>query len=192
MKISSKPKDKKKDLRDLCPYCSRLGHIEEKCYYKYPERASQNFREKFRDRIQELQSKANATRSHTNIEIDIDNAFEHLLSENRGFIAKTKRRILATGGYDKNWYFDNTALYHMIFDLANFQESKLTKCQHPQDNIILANESTILPDRIGTIRLLFSVNEQFEIISLSGVCYCSQLDTKLISLYMLDRKGLAY
>ena len=192
MKISSKPKDKKKDLRDLCPYCSRPSHIEEECYYKHPERASQNFWERFRDQIQELQSKANATRSHRNVEVDIDNAFEHLSSENRAFIAKTKGRILATRGHDKNWYFDNTASYHMTFDLANFQESKLTKCQHPQDNITLADGSTILPDGIGTVPLLFCVNGQTEKISLSGVRYCSQLDTKLISLGMLDRKGLAY
>ena len=128
MKISSKPKAKKKDLRDLCPYCSRSGHIEEKCYYKHPERASQNFRERFKDRIQELQSKANATRSHTNVEVNIDNASEHFSSENRGLIVQTKGRILATGGHDKNWYFDNAASYHMTFDVADFQESKLTKC----------------------------------------------------------------
>ena len=192
MKISSKPKDKRKDLRDLCPYCSRPGHMEEKCYYKHPERASQNFRERFKDRIQELQSKANATRSHTNVEVNIDNASEHFSSENRGLIVQTKGRILATGGHDKNWYFDNAASYHMTFDLADFQESELTKCQHPRDDITLADGSTILPDGIGTVPLLFCVNGQTEKISLSGVRYCSQLDTKLISLGMLDRKGLAY
>ena len=51
MKISSKPKDKRKNLRNLCPYCSRPGHMEEKCCYKHLERASQNFQEKFKDRI---------------------------------------------------------------------------------------------------------------------------------------------
>lgn len=44
MKISSKPKDKKRGLGDHCPYCSRPGHDEEKCYNKHPERASQDFR----------------------------------------------------------------------------------------------------------------------------------------------------
>lgn len=44
MKISSKPKDKKRGLGDHCPYCSRPGHDEENCYNKHPERASQNFR----------------------------------------------------------------------------------------------------------------------------------------------------
>ena len=80
----------------------------------------------------------------------------------------------------------------MTFDLADFQESKLTKCQHLEDNITLANGSTILPDGIGTIPLLFCINGQTEKISLSGVCYFSQLNTKLIFFGILDSKGLAY
>ena len=54
MKSLSRPKDKKKDPRDLCLYCSKPGHIKEKCYYKHPERASRNFRERFKDRIRDL------------------------------------------------------------------------------------------------------------------------------------------
>ena len=59
IKSSFKPKDKKKNLRDLFPYCSRPGHIGETCYYKHPELASQNFWKRFKDRIRELQSKTN-------------------------------------------------------------------------------------------------------------------------------------
>lgn len=80
----------------------------------------------------------------------------------------------------------------MTFDLADFQGASLTKCQHPQDDITLADGSRILPDGIGTVLLLFFVDEHIERISLSGVRYCSKLDTKLISLGMLDEEGLAY
>ena len=81
----------------------------------------------------------------------------------------------------------------MTFDLADFQDTaNLTKCQHPQDDITLADGSTILPDGIGTVSLTFRVNGHSEKIFLSGVRYCPKLDTKLISLGMLDRKGLAY
>lgn len=62
MKNHSKPKHKKKDRGDLCPYCSRPGHVEEKCYYKHPERASQNFGERFKDRIKELQAQSEGHR----------------------------------------------------------------------------------------------------------------------------------
>ena len=80
----------------------------------------------------------------------------------------------------------------MTFDLADFQGSELTKCKHPQNNITLADGSTILPDGIGTVPFLFCINGQAKKISLSGVRYRSQLDTKLISLGILDRKRLAY
>ena len=63
MKSSSKPKDKKKNPGDLCPYCSKPNYVEKKCYDKHPECASQKFRERFKDRIKELQSVANATKS---------------------------------------------------------------------------------------------------------------------------------
>lgn len=81
----------------------------------------------------------------------------------------------------------------MTFDLADvIKPDFLKKCQHPQDDIILANGSVILPDGIGTIALIFCNKDSTEKILLSGVCYCSKLDTKLISLEMLDQKELSY
>ena len=66
------------------------------------------------------------------------------------------------------------------------------KYYYPKDNITLANESTILPDGIGTVLLLFCVNGHTEKISLSGIHYCSKLDTKLIFPGMFDKKRLSY
>ena len=43
MKNSSPPMDRKKDPGDLCPYCSRPCHIEEKCYYKHPNVQAKTF-----------------------------------------------------------------------------------------------------------------------------------------------------
>lgn len=101
-KISSKTKDKKNDLRDPCPYYSKPSYIEEKYYNKNPKYTSQNFWERFKDWIQELQLKANTTRSHINIEVNIDNTFEYISSENWSLIIPTKGRILVIEGYDKN------------------------------------------------------------------------------------------
>ena len=87
IKISSQLKDRKKNLEDFCLYCSRPSHIEEKCYYKHSEHTSQNIRERFKNRIRELQSKFHATRSHIGVEVNIDNVSEPHLSENRSLIA---------------------------------------------------------------------------------------------------------
>ena len=49
MKTFSKPKDKKKHLKNLYFYYLRFSYIEGKCYYKHPKYVSQTFGEKFKD-----------------------------------------------------------------------------------------------------------------------------------------------
>lgn len=77
--------------------------------------------------------------------------------------------------------------------MGDFKDpDSLTKCRHPEEEITLADGSVILPDEIGTVSLVFRTKGSAERILLSGVRYCSKLDTKLISLGILDRKGLSY
>ncbi len=190
MKSASKPKERKKassESSNLCPYCSKPGHPEEKCYYKHPERASEDFRLRFQNRIKELESKANAIRSQSSKDE------EEQSEANRIYIVNSKGAILATGQYDPDWYIDNAASYHMTYDLNKFEDpTTLTKFRHPEDKITLANGSVVPSDGIGIVSLVFCIKGSTERITLSGVWYCSKLDTKLISLGMLDRKGLSY
>lgn len=100
---------------------------------------------------------------------------------------------MAAKKHDLDWYFDNAAFYHIIYNLNDFKDpSTLTKYCHPKNNIILADASIILPYRIDTINLRFCIKGITEKILLSGVLYYSKLDTKLVSLEMLDRKSLSY
>ena len=195
MKSALKLKEKKKSSTeplDLCPYCSKPGHLEDKCYYKHPERASEDFRQRFQNRIKELRSKANAVRSQADNKDNTEDGESNTLG-NRGYVAQQKDVALAAGRHDTNWYFNNAASCHMTYDLTDFNDpDSLIKCRHPQDDITLADGSVILPDGIGTITLTFRTKNSTEKIFLSGVRYCSTLDTKLISLGMLDRKGLSY
>lgn len=46
MKSLTKSKDRKKSGGNFCLYFFRPGIVKEKCYYKHPECASQNFRQK--------------------------------------------------------------------------------------------------------------------------------------------------
>lgn len=60
MKSVSKATETKKSTghsHPPCFYYSKNGHIEEKCYYKYPEQASQSFQDCFKDWIADLKSK---------------------------------------------------------------------------------------------------------------------------------------
>lgn len=145
-----------------------------------------------KDHIIELQSKTYAIRSYIDIEVNIDNISKPYLSKNKALIAQKKRRNLAIEGHDKSWYFDNTALYYITYNLANFQETALSKCQYLQDNIILANRSTLIPDGIGIVSLLFYIHGHTKKNSLFRICYDSKLNTKLISFGMFDKKELVY
>ena len=100
---------------------------------------------------------------------------------------------LATGSHDSNWYFDNAASYHMSYDFHDFHNPKdLQPCTSPQDDITLADRSVILPEGIRKVWFNFAVNGRLKRIFLSGIRCCTKLDTKLIFLGMLKRKGLTY
>lgn len=100
---------------------------------------------------------------------------------------------LATRSYNQNWYFDNAVSYYMSYNMHDFDN--LTDLQLyilPKNNIILVNRSVILPDSISKVWFNFEVYGWSEQIFLIGVSYCTWLDTKLISLGILDRKSLTY
>lgn len=81
----------------------------------------------------------------------------------------------------------------MIYDLTNFKDLNFrTKCHYLKNNIIIANESVIFSNRIGTVSLIFCIKDYVEKILLLEIQYCSKLNTKLISLKILDEKSLLY
>lgn len=81
----------------------------------------------------------------------------------------------------------------MIYDINDFElPDQLIPCISPQDDITLDDGSIILPDGIGKVWFGFEVSGRTKCLYLSEVRYCKKLDTKLISLDMLDRKVLAY
>lgn len=196
MKSSSKPNESKKSAGptpDACPYCNKGGQPEDKCYYKHPERASESFPERFKTRIADLKAR-NASTARVARKKDTESTLD---LRDCGFMVRGKplapASILATGGHDRNWYFDNAASYYMSFDINDFDIAHdMRPCVSPQDDITLADGSFILPDGIGKVWFHFEFNNKAEPIFLSDVRYCKKLDTKLISLGMLDRKGLTY
>lgn len=81
----------------------------------------------------------------------------------------------------------------MSYDIHDFDNTNdLCLCTLPQNYITLANGSVIFLEGIGKVWFNFKVNGQFNQIFLLGVSYYTKLDTKIISLSMLDRKDLIY
>ncbi len=163
-----------------CPYCKKSGHTKDKCYYKHPERASEGFRERFKGRIIDLKSRNLSVRSPQDQDSETVNE-----SRPRGYIFRTNlpTSALATRSHDSNWYFDNAASYHMVYDIHDFDNpTYLQPCTPPQDDITLADGSVIHPEGIDKVWFNFVVNGRPNRIFPSGVRYCTKLDTKLISL----------
>ncbi len=193
MKSASKATEAKKTPRSSTlsySYCKKSGHTEDKCYYKHSARASDSFCEQFKSRIVDLKSRNQSVRSpqdQDNETVNDDCPRRYMVQTNLPTSA------LATGSYNSNWYFDNAASYHMSYDIHNFDNpTDLQPYTSLQDDIALADGSVILPEDIGKVWFDFAVNGRPNRIFLSGVRYCTKLDTKLISLGMLDRKGLTY
>ena len=108
-------------------------------------------------------------------------------------MVRTNPSALAARGHDPSWYFDNATSYYMSYGINDFDNlHNLQPCTSPQDDITLVDRSVILPEGIEKVWFNFEVNGQPNQIFLSGVRYCTKLDTKLISLGMLDRKSLTY
>lgn len=97
MMSALRPREREKpstESSEICPYSSRPGQTEEKSYYKHQERASEDFRQKFQNRIKEFQSKANATRTQSNIIERKEN------EANCIYVVQSKGVALATEQYD--------------------------------------------------------------------------------------------
>lgn len=57
--FAPKSKDKgKSSSNETCSYCSKPGHNKRNCYYKYPNKGGDTFRERNKDKIAELRHTA--------------------------------------------------------------------------------------------------------------------------------------
>lgn len=194
MKTAAKGNESKKPSiapTITCPYCSKGGYTEDNYYYKHPKQASKCFQKRFKTRIADLRSRhSGSTRFNQ------DNAQERGQdTRNCGWVVRAQQihsdSALSTGIYDISWYFDNAASYHMTYNINDFElPDQLVPCISPQEDITLAggDGSVILPDGIGKVWFGFEVSGSIKRLFLSKVRYCKKLDTKLISLGMLDQK----
>ena len=154
-----------------CPYCRKGGHIEDKCYYKHPERASDSFRERFKDRIADLKSRHSRSATTAHQESDSEATTD---SRNHGWMVRTQQLLsnsaLSTSTHDSSWYFDNAASFHMTYDSNDFETpEQLSLFISPQGDITLADGSVVVPDGIGKVWFNFEVSGCVKRLFLSGV-----------------------
>ena len=180
--FAPKSKDKgKSSSNETCSYYSKPGHNERNCYYKYRNKGGDAFRERNKDKIAELLPDTRNARDRPGVP-GLRNA--------RRFVAQNTT-FSTSSAQDDGWYFDNSASFHMTCDLANFKDQELVESSK-DDTIRSAFDQEERPQGVGRVWYNFVVDVVSELYYLDDVRWCPHLDTKLISLGLLDPKGLTY
>lgn len=138
-----KPKDRGKSYsNETCSYCSKPGHNDCSCYYKYPEKGGDTFRERNKDKIAKL-------RRATGYKNARERPGTPGLRNAQGFV--TQSSTYATSPpKDSEWYFDDTAPFHMTGDLADFEDQDLMQ-SHKDATILSAFGQEERPRGIGRV-----------------------------------------
>ncbi len=182
--FAPKSKNKSKSSsNETCSYCSKPGHNERNCYYKYPNKRGDAFRERNKVKIAELRHSA----GHKNA---MDRPGVAGLQNARGFDAQNTM-VSTSSAQDDGWYFDKTASFDLTFDLADFDDQELVEFSK-DETIRSAFCQEERPQGFGRVWYNFVVDGVSELYYLDDVRWCPHLDMKLISLGLLDQKGLTY
>jgi transposase InsO family protein len=150
-----------------CGYCHSSYHQERKCWFKNPDQAKKEWREKNKDKIEKLrQETAEKTQA--------------LLV--RAAKASASRK-------DDNWYLDSAASVHLTHNLSWFGDNQLEDTTMP---VSLADGTSVQASGVGTAILNLLVNGENVRTNLRNVYYCPELDSNLISLGTLEKKGCTF
>ena len=174
-----KPKDKgKSHSNKTYLYWSKPGHSDYSCYYKYSKKASDMFQEKQRDKITKLKCTIGNKNSKERLQtFGLCNTWE--------FIATNVVTHTTNSSKDDKWYFNNDASFHMTYDLIDFKDQELMQ-SHKNDIIWSGFGPKKRPQGISKVWYNFVVDSITDLFYLDDVYYCPHLNTKLISLVLLN------
>ena len=185
--LDNKRNCSKKDAEN-CGHCNSKTHVNQNCWYKHPDQANQGWLEYNKDKLDEYQKakkpkkdkvkkdKANATKANDGTQGEKKNKSRSLMA--RAGAAQTEEK-------DSVWYMDSAASTHMTYNLTEFHGSMRLSSQY----ITLADGSKIKAQGVGTIIIAVQVNGKETKINVLNVQYSPELDSKLISLGTLEKKG---
>lgn len=117
-----------------CEYCHSSRHQEGKCWFKDPEQAKKEWREKNKDKIEKMRQESTAERSQA------------LLVRAAKAGASSK---------DNAWYLDSAASVHLTYDISWFGDNRLEDTTMP---VALADGTNVQASGVGTATLNLLVN----------------------------------
>ena len=176
---NSRPRGKgKNSTRPKCEECG-IPHGGD-CYLAHPEKATQSWREKNKDRIAEFKKKKKAD-----------------AKENKENKEKKEKACCAinTSTKDSGFFFDTAASLHYIYS-KSWYEGDPKLLDEPAE-VEACDGSTLYATHIGKIKLDILVtnddgNDEECSLTIKDVYYCHEMSTNLISLGTLVRNGLSF
>ena len=179
---SRKPKDDQDNAED-CGHCKSKTHTSERCFFEHPDLAYDKWKEHHKDELAEYQKAKKAKKDKAKAKKAKEEEPAEKKNEKRSLMARAG--AAHTEPKDSCWYMDSAASTHMTYDLTEFSGPMKPSSQF----ITLADGSKIKAQGVGTVTLMVKVDGVDTEIDIVNVQYSPQLDSKLISLGTLEKKG---
>lgn len=150
--------------RPQCTYCKKVGHVEDKCWKKYPHLNPHK--------------KQNPDQAAIAISENIANDSD-VICLLASHIKSTKL---------DHWFLDSGCSNHLTHDKSNFQ-SYSDIAHGSRTSVEVGNGDKALVMGKGTVHLSILVNSASKACELYNVLYAPDLDYNLVSISSLDKKG---
>lgn len=150
-----------------CDYCHSSRHQDGKCWFKHPEQATREWRERNKDKIEKMR--------------------QQTTERSQALLVRAAKA--GASSKDNAWYLDSAASVHLTHDISWFGDSRLEDTTMP---VALADGTNVIASGVGTAVLNLLVNGESVRTDLHNVYYCPELDSNLISLGTLEKKGCSF
>ena len=179
---------RKSDSGADCSYCKAPHHMEDNCWLKYPKKANNNkFWDYNKGLIEDLKKKHSWEKANTAKENNDDDESLPPSRKKGSYITQTATAVVVHH-QDSTWYMDSSALYHMTFSKKDF----VTPLSSTSKTVFLADGTKVAASGVGKVVLKILIEGEDWEIHLPEVYYIPELDSNLISLGVLERKGLTW
>jgi transposase InsO family protein len=174
-----------------CFHCESPLHLKDKCWYKHPDLASESWRSVNKTKIEDLNKKAAERYAEWEKE-KTQPSSNASASAAVSDVNSNAHKVYATSksngtGKDQTWYIDSAATTHLTFSKEYFERMEPTIL-----HISLADGSPVKAIGVGIATIPLMIGGRRSLVKLSGVHYCPELSSNLISVGLLESKGLSW
>jgi len=171
-----------KSAKRRCSYCGGFNHTDDICLYRYPERATDEFRKINESKIKYLKEQ------HIGDSGGSDSESQRIIQMQPAFMAQASSAValqsiqsIRHANLRTSWHLDTCASFHMCNDRNFFTTYK----PHNGDKIRVANNTFAQPTGIG--KVIMQIDDG--VLELDDVRHVPSLGSNLVSYGQLDDQG---